>query len=87
MVYLGRSVYVTLRRVRVTIVAVEKAISIAYSQRVSLALVMRHARRMRHVACLAVHNVSTLSHKEHYFQKKKNIECKVYVLIFSTSFA
>ena len=65
---------VTLRRVRLTIVAVEKAISIAYSQSVSLALVMRHAKRMRRiilstVACLAVQNVSTLSHKRHYFRK------------------
>jgi hypothetical protein len=46
-------------RVRVTIVAVEKAISITYSECVSVALVIQHAKRMRRiilssVACLAV---------------------------------
>ena len=47
------------RCVRVTIVAVEKAISIIYSECVSVALVIRHAKRMRRIilssaACLTL---------------------------------
>jgi len=38
------------------------------------------------VACLAASYISTLSHKEHDFQKKKIIVRKACVLIFSTSF-
>jgi hypothetical protein len=68
---------VMLRRVRATIVAVNKATSIAYSQCVSLALVIRHAKRMCHIvlstmACLALQKFSTLFHKRHYFRGKKN---------------
>ena len=40
---------ITLRRVRVTIVAVEKTVSITYSGCVTLALVIRYAVRMRHI--------------------------------------
>ena len=87
MVYLARSAWkmltrqavyynVTLRRVRLTIVAAEKAIIIEYSQRVSLALVIRHAKRMLRVvlsivACLALQNFSTLSYKRHDFRQNK----------------
>ena len=42
------------RCVRVTIVAVEKAISIIYSECVSVALVIRHAKRMRRIILLSV---------------------------------
>jgi hypothetical protein len=59
-----------------------KAISITYSECVSAALVIRHAKRMRRiilpsVACLAVPYFSTLSHKRHDFRGKKllNIKC------------
>ena len=34
----------------------------------------------------AIPYFSTLSHKRHDFRKKKIIECKAYVLIFSTTF-
>jgi hypothetical protein len=45
---------VTLTRVRVTIVDRGKAIGIKYSVCVSVALVIQHAKRIFHVACLAL---------------------------------
>jgi len=55
---------VTLRRIRVTIVAVEKQ-EVLYVLSASVALVMRHAKRMRHIilsslVCRGVPYFSTL---------------------------
>ena len=52
-----------------------KTISIAHSECVSVALVIQHAKRMRHiillsVACLSLPYISTLSHKQHDHRRK-----------------
>jgi len=61
-----------------------------HSEWVSVALVVHHAMRLRHimlpsVACLVLPYSSTLSHKQHDFREKVT-EHKMCVLIFSTTF-
>ena len=78
---------VTLRRVRITTVAVEKQEVLHMS--VCLALITRHAKRMRHIilssaTCLALPNFSTLSHERHD-SREEVIEHKTCVLILSTN--
>jgi hypothetical protein len=82
-------VKVTLKCVRVTIVAVEKAVNITYSECVSVALVIQHAIRMRRivlssVSCLAVRYISHYSiHSTILGGKLLNMKC---VLIFCDAF-
>ena len=68
--------------------AAGKAISITYSECVSVALVIQHAKRMRriilsYVACLAVPYFSRLSHKRHDFREKKVIGHKMCVFSYN----
>ena len=63
---------VTMRRVRATIVAVEKQYAL-HILSVSLALVIHHAIRMRYIAICGLSDCtvfSTLSHKRHDVRKK-----------------
>jgi len=65
-----------------------KAVGITYSDCVSVALGIQHAMRMRRIVICgrtALQYFSTLSHKRHDL-KKKVIEYKMSVLIFSKTF-
>ena len=84
---------VTFRTLRKTDVEVEKAISITYSEILSVALGMQHANNisfrrpiiLSRVTCPALQYFSTLSHKRYDFRKKVT-ELKMCVLVFSTTF-
>jgi len=71
------------RSVGVTIVA-STTLSITYSECVSVAIVIQHAERLRHiVTCPSLQYFSTLSHNGTIFLEKVT-EHKMCVLIFST---
>jgi hypothetical protein len=64
-----------------------ETVSITYTEGVSVALVIQHAKRMRSivlssVSYLALRNFSTLPHKRHDFPKRV-VEHKTRVLMFS----
>jgi len=78
----GQCTYnVKLRRVRVTNVPVKKAVSIKYSEGVSVSLAIHHVKRMRRIvlssaACPAIPHFAALPHKRHIFLKHSlNIKC------------
>ena len=69
-----------------------KAVSVTYSECVSVAVGIQHETRIRRIicppiACLAVPYFSTLSHKRHDFRKNNITALTLCVLIFSTSLA
>ena len=59
--------------------------SITYSEHVLVALVIRHAMRMRHIVNCGLQYFSTLSHKRQDLRRKVT-EHKMCVLIVSTKF-
>jgi hypothetical protein len=69
-----------------------KTVSLTFFECMSVALLIRHAKRMRRVMlssedCLTLLYISTLYHKRHDFREKKNIiEQKIYVLCLSLKF-
>ena len=82
-------VNVTLRHVLVTIVAVEKQISITYCEFASVALVIQYAMRMRHIVICVLPNSTIFLHIITYkarSSKEKVAEHNICVLISSTIF-
>jgi len=67
-----------------------KSLSIAYSECVFVALVIRHAMRMRHIVICGVSGCTIFSHfisSKGAILKKEVMEHKMCVLIFYTTFA
>jgi len=66
-----------------------KAVIFTYSECLSVALVIRHAKRVRHVICSLpiCTTVFTFPHVKGTIFGKKFTECKAFVLIFSTTAA
>jgi hypothetical protein len=92
---LGQTTYsVTVRRLRATAVAVKKAISVTYSECMSVAYVIQHAKRMRHIVICGLSGSTTLFHiisKPARFSGKEGgwgegIEHKMRAWILSTTF-
>jgi hypothetical protein len=73
---------VAVRRVLVTLFAVDKQISITYSECVYVTLVVQHGMRMRHIKiAICVLYFSILFQKQRDFRKRKSVEQKCCVLI------
>jgi len=76
-----------MRRVRATIVAVEKAVSVTYCECVFLALGIQHAMRMHHIAICGLLGSTIFFNLISTTQRfsKKIIENEICVLILSTN--
>ena len=73
---------IAVRRVRVTLVAVHKRISITYCECVHVTLVVQHGMPMRHIKiAICVPYFCLLSHKQYDF-RKKSVEHNTYIYIY-----
>ena len=77
-----------MRHFRVTVVALEKVMSITYSERVFVALVFQHAMRMRHIVICDLTNSTKnfvvapcLSDVKHFIVQLMHINYKILRLL------